>query len=73
MLAQAFALSGIVTLALAGLVASIFMYDQGVPNSLSRYIAPILGGGAFLVVVLVAQREDIVRHLLNQFHPVRDS
>ncbi|MCH9011300.1 MAG: hypothetical protein IIC21_11795 [Chloroflexi bacterium] len=33
---QAFALSGIVMLALVGLVASNVMYDRGVPNSVSR-------------------------------------
>lgn len=49
---QAFALSGIVTLALVGLVASNVMYDRGVPNSMSRYAAPLLGGFAFLAAVL---------------------
>ena len=49
---QAFALSGIVTLALVGLVASNVMYDRGVPNSVSRYIALLLGGFAFLAAVL---------------------
>ncbi len=52
MLEQAFALGGIVTLALTGLVASNVMYDRGVPNSMSRYVAPLLGGLAFLTAVL---------------------
>ena len=52
MLEQAFAVSGCVTVALVGLVASNLLYDRGVTNSLSRYVAPILGGVAFLVAVL---------------------
>ena len=52
MLVQAFAVSGCVTVALAGLVASNLLYDRGVANSVSRYVAPILGGVAFLVAVL---------------------
>ena len=52
MLDQAFALSGVVALALAGLVASNVMYDRGVPSSMSRYVAPLLGGLAFLAAVL---------------------
>ena len=52
MLGQAFAVSGIVMLAFAGLVVSNFVYDRGVPSSRSRYLAPILGGAAFLVAVL---------------------
>ncbi len=52
MLEQAFAVSGCVTVALVGLVASNLLYDRGVANSLSRYVAPILGGVAFLVAVL---------------------
>ena len=52
MLDQAFAVSGSVTVALVGLVASNLLYDRGVANSLSRYVAPILGGVAFLVAVL---------------------
>ncbi len=49
---QAFALGGIATLAFAGLVASNLLYDRGVPNSMSRYVAPLLGGLAFLAAVL---------------------
>ena len=52
MLAQVFAVSGSVTVALVGLVASNLLYDRGVANSISRYVAPILGGVAFLVAVL---------------------
>ena len=52
MLEQAFAVSGCVTVALVGLVASNLLYDRGVANSQSRYAAPILGGVAFLVAVL---------------------
>ena len=52
MLDQAYGIGGIVTLALAGLVASNVLYDRGAPSSLFRYVAPILGGVAFLVAVL---------------------
>ena len=54
MLGQAFAVSGVVSLAVAGLLASNLLYDRGVPGSLSRYVAPILGGAAYLVAVLWA-------------------
>ncbi len=53
MLEQAFALGGIATVGLAGLAASNFLYDLGVPNTISRYAAPMLGGTAFLVAVLL--------------------
>ena len=52
MLGHAYPVGGIATLALAGLVGSNFLYDRGVPSTLSRYVAPILGGVAFLVAVL---------------------
>ena len=52
MFEQAFAVGGSVSVALVGLVASNLLYDRGVANSLSRYVAPILGGVAFLVAVL---------------------
>jgi len=52
MLEQGFMLSGIAILALAGLAASNFMYDRGVPNSVSRHAAPVLGGVAYLATVL---------------------
>ncbi len=52
MLEQGIALSAITILALAGLVTSNVMYDRGVPNTVSRYAAPVMGGLAFLVAVL---------------------
>ena len=52
MLVQAFAVSGSFSVALVGLVASNFLYDRGVPNTISRYAAPVLGGTAFLVALL---------------------
>ncbi len=52
MLEQAFAVGGVTSVAVAGLMASNLLYDRGVANSLSRYLAPILGGVAFLVAVL---------------------
>ena len=51
MLDQTYAVSGVVLLALLGLVASNFMYDRGVHISLSRRVAPVLGGVAFLIAV----------------------
>ena len=53
MLEQSFAVSGIVALGLAGLFASNFLHDLGVPNAQSRYVAPLLGGGSFLAAVLL--------------------
>lgn len=52
MLQQAFAASGVVTIAITGLAASNILYDRGLANSLSRCVAPILGGVAFLAAVL---------------------
>ncbi len=52
MIEQAFAVGGVASVAGAGLMASNILYDRGVANSLSRYVAPILGGVAFLVAVL---------------------
>ena len=52
MLVQAFAVCGSVSVALVGLVSSNLLFDRGVANSVSRYVAPILGGVAFLVAVL---------------------
>lgn len=52
MLEQAISVSGIATLALGGLAASNLMYDRGVPKSMSRLVAPLLGGVAFLAAVL---------------------
>ena len=52
MLVLVYAVSGIAFLAVAGLAGSNFAYHRGIPNSTSRYLAPILGGVAFLVAVL---------------------
>ena len=52
MLEQAFAVGGIASVAVAGLASSNLLYDRGVPNTISRYAAPVLGGMAFLVAVL---------------------
>lgn len=52
MLYQAYAVSAIVLLALAGLVASNLMFDRGVDPSLSRRVPGALGGVAFLASVL---------------------
>ncbi len=51
MLDQIVAVIGVVLLALAGLAASNVLYDRGVPSAVSRYVAPVLGGVAFLVAV----------------------
>ena len=39
-------------LALSGLVTSNFVYDRGVPSTVSRRAAPLLGGAAYLIAVL---------------------
>ena len=52
MLNQAYAASGVVTLATAGLLASNFLFDKGLDASLSRRIPGVLGGFAFLIAVL---------------------
>lgn len=52
MLDQMAAVAGIGLLSSVGLLASNFLYDRGVPNAVSRYAAPVLGGVAFLVAVL---------------------
>ena len=49
---QAFVVSGSAAVGLVGLMASNLLYDRGAPSSLSRYLAPIVGGVAFLVAVL---------------------
>ena len=51
MLDQIVAVIGVVLVALAGLVASNVLYDRGVPSAASRYVAPVLGGVAFLIAV----------------------
>lgn len=43
---------GIVAVAFAGLAGSNILYDRGVPVALSRRLAPVLGGAAYLVAVL---------------------
>lgn len=52
MLEQPLAVSGSLAVAMIGLAASNLLYDRRVANSISRYVAPILGGVAFLVAVL---------------------
>lgn len=52
MLQQTLAVIGIGLVSAAGLASSNLLYDRGVPNTVSRYVAPILGGVAFLVAVL---------------------
>ena len=49
---QAFVLSGVVLFAITGLVVSNSLYDRGVPNTISRCAAPVLGGTAYLFAVL---------------------
>ena len=49
---QAFAVTGSVLVALAGLVVSNILYDRGVDSALSRCVASALGGAAFLIAVL---------------------
>ena len=52
MVEQSFAVGGTASVAVAGLMASNLLYDRGMANHLSRYVAPIIGGLAFLVAVL---------------------
>ena len=52
MLDHVYPVSGVVALALSGLVASNFLYDLGAPDSLPRRAAHSLGGAAFLIAVL---------------------
>ena len=52
MLEQAYAAVVATSLALAGLVVSNRLYDHGVDAALSRSLAAVLGGLAFLVTVL---------------------
>ncbi len=52
MLEQAYPAAVATSLAFGGLRLSNLLYDHGVANSLSRYVAPIFGGVAFLVAVL---------------------
>lgn len=50
---QTYAVVAIGFLALLGLAASNHLYDRGVPQGISRCVAPAAGGGAFLVAVLL--------------------
>ncbi len=52
MLDQAYAVGGVTAIALVGLFGANFLHDRGVPSSLSRFVAPVLGGTAFLIAVL---------------------
>ena len=49
---QAYAASGVVTLATAGLLTSNFLFDKGLHGSLTRRIPGVLGGLAYLIAVL---------------------
>ena len=46
-------MSAVVALALVGLAVSNILYDRGVPSAVSRSVASTLGGGAFLIAVLL--------------------
>lgn len=52
MLNQVYAVIAVAALALAGLVISNALVDRGVPSAVSRCVASVLGGVAFLVAVL---------------------
>ena len=52
MLEQTLAVTGIGLVSAAGLASSNLLYDRGVPNTISRYLAPVLGGTAYLIAVL---------------------
>ena len=49
---EAYAATGVVTLAATGLLASNFLFDKGLDASLSRRVPGVLGGFAFLIAVL---------------------
>ena len=49
---QSYAATAVVLLAIGGLAASNVLHDRGVPNRVSRVVAPVIGGGAFLIAVL---------------------
>ena len=49
---QIVAVTGIGLVSATGLAFSNLLYDRGVPNTVSRYAAPVMGGLAFLVAVL---------------------
>ena len=52
MLEQIVAVTGIGLVSATGLAFSNLLYDRGVPNTVSRYAAPVMGGMAFLIAVL---------------------
>ena len=52
MLGEAYAASGVVTLATVGLLASNILFDKGLDASLSRRVPGALGGFAYLIAVL---------------------
>ena len=52
MLVQVLAPGSVVVLAIFGLALSNYVHDRGVPSAMSRYVAPVIGGGAFLVAVV---------------------
>ena len=52
MLVQVWASGSVVFLAIVGLALSNYVHDRGVPSAMSRYVAPVIGGGAFLVAVV---------------------
>lgn len=49
---QLFAAGGIAVLAVLGLLAANVLRDHGVDASVSRRVAAVLGGGAYLIAVL---------------------
>ena len=52
MWSEAYAASGVVTLATVGLLASNILFDKGLDSSLSRRVPGALGGFAYLIAVL---------------------
>ena len=50
-LVHVYAVTTVASLALAGLTASNVLHDRSVPSAVSRYVAPLLGGAAFLTAV----------------------
>jgi dolichol kinase len=43
---------GVIALALISLAGSNLLYDRGVPNSMSRRFAPVVGGFAYLIAII---------------------
>lgn len=52
MLDQACAAAAFALIAASGLLTSNFLFDRGVPDTVSRRAAPAMGGAAFLIAVL---------------------